>query len=91
VSEGFSALWRGVQTAGPLGVRRGSSTLKPDGDAQQFSLVYNKGRTLETTNTDSDIDCGQLNKYDYSPGQKKSTGKSVRKRPTEANLKCAVM
>lgn len=59
VSEGFSGLWRGVETAGSLGVRRGNSTLKPDGDAHQFGLVYNKGRALETTNTDSDIDYEQ--------------------------------
>lgn len=70
VSEGFSGLWRGVETAGSLGVRRGNSTLKPDGDAHQFGLVYNKGRALETTNTDSDIDYEQLNKYWYYPGQK---------------------
>jgi len=50
--------------------RRGKTTLKPDGDAQQFSLVYNKGHALETANTDNDIDCGQLKKYTYTPGQK---------------------
>jgi hypothetical protein len=86
VSEGFSGLQRGVQTAGPLGVRRGKMTLKPDGDAHQFSFVYNKGRALETTNTDSDIDCGQLNKYMYSPGQK-GPAKTVRKRPKYMAIK----
>jgi len=59
--------------------RRGKTTLKPHGDAQQFSVVYNKGRTLETTNTDNDFDCSQLNKYVYSPGQKVQA-KAVRDR-----------
>jgi len=61
--------------------RRGKTTLKPDGDAQQFSLVYNKGHALETANTDNDIDCGQLKKY--STLRDKNTSGSPEKTATK--------